>query len=144
MICLHPHADPTRDTNNKERCFIFNLSGQEDVCIVIGSRDTVQKHPRCLCWKPCRYWWKMQCMFPNVWYQYKLWRCCSSVDLCLLPKLTSWSYQLIGASTYPMWSFSTKILTQKGGGDFNFANLNNGSHWVNSRILQCPCFVIWV
>ena len=35
--------------------FILCMSDQEDVCIGIGSRDKVEKHPRCLCCQPCRY-----------------------------------------------------------------------------------------
>ena len=30
-----------RDINNKESCFIFHLSGQDDIFIGIGSRDKV-------------------------------------------------------------------------------------------------------
>ena len=70
VLHIYPHAAPTCDTNNKERCFIFHLSGQEDVWIGIGYIDQVLKAPP-LSYQaqPCRYWWNMGCMFIRVRYQ---------------------------------------------------------------------------
>ena len=50
--------------------FIFQLSGQQYVCIVIGSRNWSLKAPS-LSYRSltCRDWWKMGCMFPRVRYQ---------------------------------------------------------------------------
>ena len=36
--------------------FTLHLSGKEDVCIGIGSRDKVYKQPHCICCQACRDW----------------------------------------------------------------------------------------
>ena len=90
------------------------MSVKEDVCIGIGYRNKGLKlPPLSYHTQPCRYWWKMWCMFPRVGCQCQLKRCWSLVDLCLAPELTSWYYQPAGASAYPRWSFYAKILTSK-------------------------------
>ena len=48
---------------------MLHISVQYNVYIVIGSRDSVYKHPCRLWFQPCRDLWKMQCRFPRVRYQ---------------------------------------------------------------------------
>ena len=36
-----PHVYSVRDNNNKLRCFILHISGQDNFCIGVGSRNKV-------------------------------------------------------------------------------------------------------
>ena len=94
--------------------------------------------------QPCRDWWKMRCMFTRVVYQCKLKGCWSSVDICLYPELTSRSDQPIGASSYPYWSFYTKIFNPEWQRYFTLASLINRNHRVNLGSLLGPCFAVVV
>ena len=71
-----------------------------------------------------------------------VWRgCYISVELCLDPKITSGSDQLVGASAHPKLSFYAKILTTKGGDRLILASLASISHQVDLRTLRDPCLV---
>ena len=96
--------------------FIFRLSGQEDVCIGIVSRNQGLKAPL-LSYRdqPCMDWWKMWCMFPRVVNQCQLKGFWSLVDLCLAPVIASQSDQPVGDSACPQWSLYSKIWTPKDG-----------------------------
>ena len=72
LLCIFSHTQiqcvtlPTR-----EGVFILHFSGQEDFCISIcfinqGLNAPLLSH----CARPCRYCWKMRCMFPRVGYQF--------------------------------------------------------------------------
>ena len=45
MLHTRPHTAPTRDNNNKGRCFYPPFFGEEDQCTGIGSRNKALKAP---------------------------------------------------------------------------------------------------
>ena len=61
-----------------------------------------------------------------------------------MPDLTWQSDQPVGASSYPQWSFSAKILTPKAMGSFILEILTNRSQRVNLRSLSGPCLEFFV
>ena len=66
----------------RKRVFIFHISGQDGVCIGIGSSNRVLKAPP-LSYRaqPCRDWWKMRFMFPRMGYQCQIKIFCVSVEI---------------------------------------------------------------
>ena len=62
----------------------------------------------------------------------------------MVPEITSWSDQPVGASTYPQKNFSAKILIPKDSGGFTLASLTDRSHQVGLIILCGPCSISFV
>ena len=124
-----------------EGVFIFNISGQEYVCIGVGFINQGLKSPL-LSYRVItfRYWWKMQFTFPRVGFQYMegMLHICGAVPDAR-SKLAVGRPR--GALAYPHQIFSTKIQTPKDNSSFALASLTNRSHQVSSRILLGPCFV---
>ena len=67
--------------------------------------------------------------------------CWSSLELFLAPDITSRYYKSVGASAYPQWSFSAKLLIPQDKSSFTLVSITNKTHQVNLRSLCSPRFV---